>query len=90
VSSHCLCNWHVSGVPAHFQGEAHKWRWFVAGCPSCIAKWDGRAIPSDVPTPEQLIAAEKASRPRGSVERQRKEAAGRRAAYWTRPAMRVA
>jgi hypothetical protein len=90
MSSHGTCNFHTTGVPTRFQGDAHKWRWYVPGCPSCIAKWAGREVPADVLTPEKLIEAEKAARPWGSVDRQRKEAAGRRAAYWTRPATRVA
>ena len=81
MSSHGLCNWHCSGVQSRFQGDAYKWRWFVPGCPACIAKWVGRKVPANVLTPDELIAA---SRTRTSPGRMRKEAAGRRAAYWAR------
>lgn len=90
MSSHGICNWHSSGSPTRFQGEPNKWRWYVPGCPKCVAKWKDRVVTPDVLTPEQLIAEDKAKRPWGSVDRQRKEAAGRREWYWTRPATRVA
>jgi hypothetical protein len=89
MSSHGTCNWHTTGTPSYCQGESHKWRWFVPGCPACIAKWAGREVTADVLTPEQLVAAIKAARPKTNWDQKHRWAAAKKLACMARTTPRA-
>jgi hypothetical protein len=75
------CLWHRSGVPVRFSGDAFRWRWYVANCPVCAAKWAGREVPEDVYTPLELVRRKHAWVPKGKfTARWQAELAGRRRA----------
>ena len=90
MSFHGTCNWHHTGVPPQYQREPWRLRWFVPGCPACIAKWAGRDIPADVLAPEQLAQAFGAMRPKTNWNKRHRGEAVRKAAYLSRTTPRAA